>query len=216
MGWVWCTEVHGCVISATYSRSSVWPHVTEMLGTFAADFGKMWGPDTQTRIKQTRVLIIDEVRSLPPHTHTNSWRHLHVVCGQISMVSGEFFTEVGQMVSTICHYANAQDARAKKERIPAFKGIQVVVCGDFAQLKPIPDNAHKRLRMSPRKDGRGNYRRPFVNRGTFAFESQGWADCRFTTVYLTQVMRQVHCSASVLPRATCVCPSHSLSLVYDW
>ena len=43
---------------------------TEMLGSCAADFGKMWGPDTQTRIKQTRVLIIDEVRSLPPHTNT--------------------------------------------------------------------------------------------------------------------------------------------------
>ena len=70
MGWVWCTEVHGCVVSAAYSRPSVWPHVTEMLGSCAADFGKMWGPDTQTRIKQTRVLIIDEVRSLPPHTNT--------------------------------------------------------------------------------------------------------------------------------------------------
>lgn len=61
----------------------------------------MWGPQARDRIKNTRTLIVDEV----------------------SMISGDFFTQL------------EQQCRKIRGREQAFGGIQVVVTGDFLQVR---------------------------------------------------------------------------------
>ncbi|CAK5279932.1 unnamed protein product [Mycena citricolor] len=64
-------------------------------------------------------------------------------------------------------------ARAIKQNDKPFGGIQVVLCGDFFQLPPVPDTV----------DGK-----PILP--TFAFDSAAWSKCIDKPVILTQVFRQ--------------------------
>lgn len=151
----------------------------------------MWGPQSRDRIKNTRTLIVDEV----------------------SMISGDFFTQL------------EQQCRKIRGREQAFGGIQVVVTGDFLQVRaharlcsaaagaghslpgthgcvtracthgrvtracdqlpPVPTRKPAKLQRLKS----GEIKEPFLNRG-LAFQSAGWAACKFTTVLLTQIMRQ--------------------------
>jgi ATP-dependent DNA helicase PIF1 len=51
--------------------------------------------------------------------------------------------------------------------------LQLVICGDFFQLPPVPDQSH-------------NHKMP----ATFAFDAQSWSICISKPIFLTQVFRQ--------------------------
>lgn len=84
----------------------------------------------------------------------NRWRKMEVlVIDEVSMLSVELFEKIDQLAKLL--------RRNKKP----FGGIQLVLCGDFAQL-------------------------PAIGSDYFLFESEIWDKCINETIYLVDVMRQ--------------------------
>jgi ATP-dependent DNA helicase PIF1 len=79
-----------------------------------------------------------------------------LIIDEISMVSGEFFIKL----DSCCKLA-------RNSEMP-FGGIQVVLCGDFAQLPPVSKGNHI----------------------DYCFKTSVWATSDLTTIYLTEIMRQ--------------------------
>jgi ATP-dependent DNA helicase PIF1 len=111
----------------------------------------------------------------------HGWRQLKfMVIEEVSMIAGEFLDRLNRVVCQI-----------RKDPRP-FGGIQLLICGDFLQLPPIPvkdEDIRKmelvwKLAQKPRllEDIHGN-------RG-FAFQSTFWKQANLVTIELTQVFRQ--------------------------
>ena len=86
------------------------------------------------------------------------WKQVEVlVIDEISMVDGDFF--------------NKLDFLAKKTRNKEspFGGIQLIICGDFYQLPPVPVRFRRVL---------------------YAFNSEAWKNANITKLELTDVVRQ--------------------------
>ena len=66
----------------------------------------------------------------------------------------------------------------KRNTREAFGGMQLLFCGDFLQLPPVPDNLNKK--SQPGKT-------IFMNKG-FAFQSEVWWDANFYYCALMKVM----------------------------
>jgi len=92
-------------------------------------------------------------------THINVWMEVEVlVIDEISMMSANLFNKLNSL---------AQLIRGNKL---FFGGIQIVLCGDFAQLKPIPSQDDE---------------------GKFCFESSIWTKyLSENTFYLSKILRQ--------------------------
>ena len=88
-----------------------------------------------------------------------------VVIDEISMVSGEMFEHLERMFSEI---------RGSQK---PFGGLQMVICGDFFQLPPVPNRGVEANSGS------------FRNLG-FAFQAPAWRRCNLQKHVLTEVFRQ--------------------------
>lgn len=88
-----------------------------------------------------------------------------VVIDEISMVSGEMFEHLERMFAEI---------RGNQK---PFGGLQMVICGDFFQLPPVPNRGVE-----------ANHG-PFRNLG-FAFQAPAWRRCELQKFVLTEVFRQ--------------------------
>lgn len=78
------------------------------------------------------------------------------------MIDGRFFDKLEQL------------ARRIRESIKPFGGIQLILCGDFFQLPPVPDSLSSGQKI-PIK---------------FAFEAESWSKCIQRIVALKKVFRQ--------------------------
>lgn len=78
-----------------------------------------------------------------------------LIIDEISMISGDFFTKL----DSCCRHV-------KTKTLP-FGGIQVILCGDFAQLPPVSKDTID-----------------------YAFLTLAWKESNLHTVYLTEIMRQ--------------------------
>lgn len=82
-----------------------------------------------------------------------------IIIDEISMISAKVFEQLEAVCSVICGNNKV------------FGGKQIVLCGDFYQLSPVPDSLHG-------------------DDGKFCFESSIFKNCITHKVVLTQVMRQ--------------------------
>ena len=96
------------------------------------------------------------------------------------MISGEFWDRLSDIVCYI---------RGKPSTIP-FGGIQLVLCGDFLQLPPIPKQQYKieAARKALAVMGKTNVDL-HLDRG-FAFQSKAWQNAKLEVIQLDQVFRQ--------------------------
>jgi ATP-dependent DNA helicase PIF1 len=111
--------------------------------------------------------------------NAKKWKELKVlVLDECSMVSGEFLDRLSDEVSMI-----------RKDPRP-FGGIQLIICGDFLQLPPIPPRNADVEEMRTAMEEKGQEPEDlFLNRG-FAFQSHTWSDANFRVVELDVVFRQ--------------------------
>jgi ATP-dependent DNA helicase PIF1 len=105
------------------------------------------------------------------------WRRLRtMVLDEVSMISGEFFDNLSSVVCAIRGEKNGK----------AFGGIQLIICGDFLQLPPIPKRKNDIQEMI--KAGK-KHEDIHCDRG-FGFQAKAWEQAQLRTVELDEVFRQ--------------------------
>lgn len=188
-------------------------------GGCADDFGKMWGEKARQRIDDTRTLIIDEVSMISGDFFTQLEARCSEIrrrpgsrsrggnngpFGGIQVVATGDFLQVRHACmcahpTPITHpWAHRRPHRCVSPTMSPLATSPLHGCASLTprcllrprcrhttQLPPVADKHPAKLQR--RKNGQ--LKEPFLNRG-IAFESAGWAACRFTTVLLTQIMRQ--------------------------
>lgn len=125
-----------------------------------SDFGRVWGKsDGNTR------------------NHLALWHTLRVlIIDEISMLPAEFLDYLSDEICKI---------RKTPSTVP-FGGIQLIFCGDFLQLPPIPrpiQDVRKLVEM-------GMDQSKLYNARGFAFQSNVWKNAHLTVVELKQNYRQ--------------------------
>ena len=134
-------------------------------------------------------------------------QHLEVLLvDEVSMLAAEFLDlldeQLRALVSLFGRGVAAAGKGEKPAKLPAFGGVQLVACGDFFQLPPIPSRVPQqtwpRLRPEDIKQGRAvlysgldrsKREELFLNRG-FAFQAESWWRADLLFVELTRVWRQ--------------------------
>ncbi|CUA67672.1 hypothetical protein RSOLAG22IIIB_07516 [Rhizoctonia solani] len=110
---------------------------------------------------QKRSALISRARKSPGVPQR--WQEAQIlIIDEISMVAARWFDDLEAI------------ARSVKENDKPFGGIQLVVCGDFFQLPPVPDY---------NEGATGLYTE-------FAFRAQSWKRALPTMITLTEVFRQ--------------------------
>jgi ATP-dependent DNA helicase PIF1 len=105
-----------------------------------------------------------------------AWRAARsMIIDEISMVNGELLDNLSDVVCDI-----------RGDFSKPFGGIQLIVCGDFLQLPPIPKRKHDILLMLNAGKTPEDLH---CDRG-FAFQSKVWHDANFENVILDEVFRQ--------------------------
>jgi ATP-dependent DNA helicase PIF1 len=153
----------------------------------AADFGKAWEINKRKAWRNLEVLVIEEV----------------------SMISGEFFDRLSEVVSDIRaekdeplndvmgESRDKEDERVSdavgeirdKKQDKPFGGIQLIVCGDFLQLPPI---TKKIFEIQAQKAALARLKRKDIvhcDRG-FTFQARAWQQAAMAVVDLDEVYRQ--------------------------
>jgi ATP-dependent DNA helicase PIF1 len=128
-----------------------------------------WGNLVNKRIKETHVLVIDE----------------------ISMVENLHFERLNALMKSV---RNAKASTAQ----PAFGGVQLVVTGDFCQLPPVKPFEHCMQcgkGLIPGLDDGGRVYRckehgTWRDEDKWAFKSKAWKECNFIHFQLTTIHRQ--------------------------
>ncbi|KAL7536858.1 hypothetical protein ACHAXR_009728 [Thalassiosira sp. AJA248-18] len=184
------------------------------IGSHYSDFDKMMSPENSKKIRQTDVLLFDE----------------------ISMCSGHFFDVLECMVSIIRCYGDSKDrieairdeapliseemggsSDPKKSTmssymlkmrwedpsvgglgdLPPWGGMQLIVVGDFFQLSPVPNRARGLHKGSDRNHLLENdelyeidYNNMVGTMGVYAFQSRSWPRSNLRTIELTKIHRQ--------------------------
>lgn len=84
------------------------------------------------------------------------WRNLRcLVIDEVSMMHPDLFVKIDQL------------ARKIRKRDEPFGGIQLILTGDFLQIRPVKSE-------------------------TFCFQTESWKSCNFEIFYLTENIRQEH------------------------
>lgn len=129
----------------------------------------VWGSKVNKRIKDTDVLVIDE----------------------ISMVENLHFERLNEIMKAVHHKPHAEDA--------AFGGCQIVVTGDFCQLPPVKPFQHciecgKELSQKCEPGKKPSYQcrhhGDYADEDKWAFRSKAWEECNFQKVHLKTIHRQ--------------------------
>ena len=96
------------------------------------------------------------------------------------MISGEFWDRLSDIVCYV---------RGKPSTIP-FGGIQLVLCGDFLQLPPIPKQQYKieAARRCARRDGQDQCRP--TSRSRICLPVKAGENAKLEVIQLDQVFRQ--------------------------
>ena len=193
---------------------------------YANDFKKMWGGG---RPRRDNVVGIERTEQ-PKKEKTAKWRSLDVlIIDEIGMVPAEFLDWMDATVREIRgppqthRYGCRCNLHCPVSRTPgssncefnkvfsvAFGGIQLVVCGDFSQLPPVPGSPLLSLEppdvydngtlvnQPPRKRNYNETAAPIkasvpVGRKettALCFQSAFWRDACFVPIRLTEVFRQ--------------------------
>ena len=132
------------------------------------DFRKAWKPHVAMRWRNVQTLVVDE----------------------ISMLSGEFWDNLSNIVKEIRRPPDSHvtQQQAYDQANAPFGGIQLILCGDFLQLPPIPrkkKDIHQMLEAGMKIEDL------HCDRG-YAFQSKMWEDAKFETIVLDQVFRQTN------------------------
>ena len=124
---------------------------------------------------------------------------------EVSMLAAEFLDLLDeQMRRLVAKFGHGPDGKwrgEKPSKVPPFGGVQLICCGDFFQLPPIPGRVP--LDTWGRLDGAllGEHRAVlrtgldqraqelYLNRG-FAFQSSAWWEASLVVVELARVWRQ--------------------------
>lgn len=129
----------------------------------------VFGSKVNKRIKETDVLVIDE----------------------ISMVENLHFERLNEIMKAVHHKPHAEDA--------AFGGCQIVVTGDFCQLPPVKPFQHciqcgKELSQKCEPNKKPSYHcrhhGDYADEDKWAFRSKAWQECNFQKVHLKTIHRQ--------------------------
>lgn len=98
-----------------------------------------------------------------------------LIIDEISQVRGEFLDKIDACCQAV-----------RRNGLP-FGGIQVIICGDFAQLPPVMGlDIERELDQSYAPTVIGDSK-PKID---YAFKSSVWQSCKMTVCYLKEVMRQ--------------------------
>jgi ATP-dependent DNA helicase PIF1 len=101
----------------------------------------------------------------------NNWLNARVlIVDEVSMMDASLFEKLDMVAQTV----------RGRPKIP-FGGLQMVFCGDFAQLKPIP---------KPGERERYCFESPLWHTVMFPLTGGGGDDARGVTVYLDKILRQ--------------------------
>jgi ATP-dependent DNA helicase PIF1 len=176
---VWApTGVAAILVGGQTMHSKPGPGVTSTTD----DFSNMWGSKDHWRAVKT--LVLDEVSMVD--AEFLDWSEAYVR----ELVDRE--TRMGKQAS---------DAWAKGEKSgKAFGGIQLIFCGDFAQLPPVPGRDDSLdmagfLESFQRASDKGNGTRSTLPVGTkeckgkWAFQTSCWRDACFEVVELKTSFR---------------------------
>jgi ATP-dependent DNA helicase PIF1 len=98
-----------------------------------------------------------------------------LIIDEISQVRGEFLDKINSVAQHI-----------RKNTLP-FGGIQVIFCGDFAQLPPVVTLDIERELEGTMNPGVMNHEIPPID---YAFKSEVWGGMHLKLCYLREVMRQ--------------------------
>jgi ATP-dependent DNA helicase PIF1 len=123
---------------------------------------------TRKRIRETHVVIIDE----------------------ISMVENHFLERMNRFMKAV------RDQWVDEHLAKPFGGVQLVVSGDFCQMppvQPLKDCPECGLETAMREDGLKDCQDkhgPWDNDEKWAFKSSAWEECKFVPVNLKEIHRQ--------------------------
>lgn len=123
---------------------------------------------TRKRLRDTHVIIIDE----------------------ISMVENHFLERMNRFMKAV------RQQRVHPQLQKPFGGVQMVVSGDFCQLppvQPLKDCPECGLETAMRDDGLKDCPEkhgPWDNEEKWAFKSSAWKECNFVSVNLEEIHRQ--------------------------
>ncbi|KKP01892.1 PIF1 [Trichoderma harzianum] len=139
------------------------------------------------RLKDTHVLIIDEISMVENH-HLERMN----ICMKAVIAWNDWLKERDSGPP-----GTRRDAFAISKTIPAFGGIQVIVTGDFCQLppvKPFEFCMHCGQEMIVDDDGAEfncpDSHGPFLETHKWAFRSTAWEEADFVHVNLQEIHRQ--------------------------
>jgi len=108
--------------------------------------------------------LVNKIRKDKTGQALDRWRTCEVlIIDEISMIEDELFSKLEEI------------ARRVRGSERPFGGIRLVICGDFFQLPPVAERCE-----------RGDEQ----ERAKFTFEGQGWRNCNFCVVVLTEPFRQ--------------------------
>ncbi len=186
-------------------------------GKHYADFDKMWSSTNQARIRNTDVLLFDEISMCNGHLFDVLECMVAIIrCYDASRVQtikrqapvvnesigGPRLGNLGISNATVSSYMLKKRwedrASGGLGDLPPWGGMQIIVVGDFFQLPPVAYGAANKF---SRSGGRNallendqmcdlDYNNIVGKNPTYAFQSRSWSKCDFRSIVLTKVHRQ--------------------------
>jgi ATP-dependent DNA helicase PIF1 len=127
----------------------------------------------------------DVYERMKKHARTNLRKVRTLIIDEVSMISAR----VLDILNRVMRLVYGTDGAGKNaERMPSnepFGGVQIVMCGDFAQLAPVPSDL-----PPPPNEKPGTKRKCAKEPVVYCFDSDAWKRADIVVVELEQVLRQ--------------------------